>query len=195
MMRSFRLTVAAVLVVLSSCAPPKMTGSPLSITTVDAGCLVTVETWANAGAEHVPVGSTIAWESNPPSNGPHFPSWAAYQEYTTPVPRGYIVHNLEHGAVVLLFNCALVDSAGCASIQGALREASASLPDDPLCSGGVRVRTVMSPDPELSTPIVAVAWGTIYRAACVDGPSLNAFAAATYAKAPENVCTNGVTRF
>ena len=168
-------------------------GTPLEVTTIDAGCAITVERWALQGGQHVDVGTDIRWPSNPPNSGPHFPVWAAYQEFTSPVPRGYYVHDLEHGAVVLLSNCDQV-SGDCTPVLDALRAASASLPDDALCSS-VRVRTVITPDPLITEPLVAVSWGYVYRAACVDQPSLNAFVQAHYAQGPENLCANGVTQF
>ena len=158
------------------------------------GCSIVVEQWALEKASHVPVGTDITWTSNPPSSGSHFPVWAAYQAFSTPVPRGYYVHDLEHGAVVLLFNCARSD-AGCDELPAALQQVSDALPSDGMCTAPVRVRTVISPDPLLPTPIAAVAWGFVYRAECVDLPSLKAFAAAHYAQGPENVCANGVTQF
>jgi len=139
------------------------------------------------------VGSVIEWPSNPPQSGSHYPVWAAFQEFSTPVPRGFYVHDLEHGAVVLLHRCDLVGD--CAPVLEALRQTAASLPDDARCSGGVRVRTVITPDPLIPEPIVAVSWGFIYRAQCVDLPSLKAFASAHYAQAPEDECANGVTSF
>ena len=110
------------------------------------------------------------------------------------MPRGYYVHDLEHGAVVLLHRCELLGS-DCTAALEALRQTVASLPDDPRCSGGVRVRTVITPDPLIPEPIVAVSWGFIYRAQCVDLPSLKAFASSHYAQAPEDECANGVTSF
>lgn len=168
---------------------------PLSSQRIDGGCAITVESWPLAAGTHVPVGSAISWASNPPSSGAHFPVWAAFQEFTTPVPRGYLVHDLEHGAVVLLYNCALVDAAQCEALREGLRQASAALPADPQCSAGVRVRTVISPDPLLAEPVAATSWGFVYRAQCLDLPSLQAFAQAHYAQAPENECANGVTTF
>ena len=64
-----------------------------------------------------------------------------------------------------------------------------------MCAAKVRVRTVISPDPLITTPIAAAAWGFVYRAECIDLPSLKAFAAAHVAHGPENVCGNGVTQF
>lgn len=174
--------------------PSDAGAQPLEVTAIDAGCAIAVESWAPGAGVHVPVGTDLSWPSNPPCGGAHYPVWAAFQEFTSPVPRGYYVHDLEHGAVVLLYNCALV-AGDCAPFLDALRQAAAALPDDPKCGGGVRVRTVLSPDPLLADPLAAASWGFVYRAQCVDLPSLKAFAAAHYAHAPEDECANGVTRF
>ncbi|MFO0598556.1 MAG: DUF3105 domain-containing protein [Myxococcaceae bacterium] len=168
---------------------------PLSVTRVDAGCAITIEEWASAGQQHVPTSSSPTWPSNPPASGPHFPVWAAFQEFSSPVPRGYWVHDLEHGAIVLLHRCDGLDAATCDGVKAALRQASASLSDDPKCTAPIRVRTVITPDPLLTEPLVAVSWRFIYRAACVDQPSLEAFVKAHYAQAPEDECANGVTSF
>jgi len=189
------------LTVFAACGSPSQTtfdgGAgevPLEVTTIDAGCAVSVEQWSLGKGNHLPIGTDITWPSNPPSSGPHYPIWAAFQEYSSAVPRGYYVHDLEHGAVVLLSNCALV-SGDCTPVLNALRAASASLPDDPKCSTDIRVRTVITPDPLIQQPIVAVSWGYIYRAACVDQPSLNAFVAAHYAQGTEDLCAQGTTQF
>lgn len=177
----------------------KANPGPLDASVLDGGCAITVESWALGAGTHVPVGTDLTWESNPPSSGSHYPVWAAFQEFTSPVPRGYYVHDLEHGAVVLLYNCAGLaggpEGGECGLLRDGLRQASASLPDDPLCGAGVRVRTVITSDPLIPTTVAAAAWGFTYRAECVDLPSLEAFAAAHYARAPENECANGVTSF
>ena len=191
--------IAALGVVASLFGCGKAPPMPLETTTIDGGCAITVESWALAEATHVPVGTDLKWDSNPPASGSHFPVWAAFQEFTAPVPRGYYVHDLEHGAVVLLYNCTRLEGAesgpACELIREGLRQASASLPDDSRCGGAVRVRTVISPDWLTPTSVSAVAWGFVYRADCVDLPSLKAFTAAHYAHAPEDECSNGVTAF
>jgi hypothetical protein len=162
----------------------------------DASCLVEIDEPPLLPAVHVPIGSDIQWDSNPPSSGPHYPIWAAYQAYTTPVPRGYYVHNEEHGAIVLLYNCA--DDAGCAQVAAALQSVSDAIPDDPLCAQageGIRVRTVITPDPLIDVPVAAAAWGWVYKAQCVDLPTLEAFALAHYGQGPEVLCGNGTTQF
>ena len=163
----------------------------------DASCEVAIDTPPLLAGVHVAIGSTIVWSSNPPSSGPHYPIWAAYQTFTTPVDLGYLVHNLEHGAIVLLYKCD--DPAGCPDIVAQLEQVVASLPDDPLCAsqtgGAVRVRAVISPDPLLDVPIAAAAWGWTYKAACVDLPTLEDFAHAHYGQGPEQICSNGQTQF
>lgn len=153
----------------------------------DASCPVTIESPELLSVKHVPEGSTITWNSNPPSSGDHFPVWAAFQEYTSPVPRGYLVHDLEHGAVLLLYKC----DPACPAIVDELRKIRDALPSDPLCAPDVRVRVILAPDPDLDVPVAAAAWGWTYKAQCVDVPTLTQFARDHYAQGPENVCSQG----
>ena len=41
------------------------------------------------------------WNTDPPSNGQHYPAWAVWGFYTEPVNPRMVVHNEEHGGVVL----------------------------------------------------------------------------------------------
>jgi Protein of unknown function (DUF3105) len=165
----------------------------------EASCFVRIDDPPLEPGIHVPIGSVITtWDSNPPSSGEHYPIWAAYQEYDAAVPRGYYVHDLEHGAIDYLYNCALLDGGvdgGCDAIVSSLEQAVATMPDDPLCTAPVRVRFVLTPDPLIDYPVAAVAWGFTYQATCVDLPTLQAFASAHYAQGPEDFCTDGITGF
>jgi len=166
----------------------------------EASCFVRIDNPPLEPGIHVPIGTDITtWDSNPPSSGQHYPIWAAYQEYDSAVPRGYYVHDLEHGAVDYLYNCALLDAGddggACAAIVAALEQAVAAMPDDPLCTPPVRVRFVLTPDPLIAYPVAAATWGWTYNADCVDLPTLEAFAQAHYQHSPEDFCTNGTTGF
>src|SRR4029450_6083529 len=55
----------------------------------------------NAGWPHVAEGSVITYRNNPPASGPHYPVWLRWQEYSTPMARGYWVHNLEPARIVV----------------------------------------------------------------------------------------------
>src|SRR5215472_4250119 len=96
-----------------------------------APCLVTVDAPPLLPGLHVPIDTPVDYDSNPPSSGPHYPIWAAYQTYTTPVDRRYYVHNEEHGAVVLLYRCD--DAADCPAYAAGLQAVVSSLPDDQAC--------------------------------------------------------------
>jgi len=163
----------------------------------DASCEVIIDTPAPSPNNlHVPVGTVVSYTSNPPAWGPHFPVWAAFQAYDAPVPRSYWVHNLEHGAVVLLYNCDA--PGGCPDTVAALKQVIASLPDDPLCTArgeGIRLRYVLTPDPLLDVPVAATGWGWTYKAQCVDVPTLTQFLKDRYGQGPETTCGNGQKAF
>lgn len=159
----------------------------------DASCPVTIETPELVPGSHVPTGTAITWSSNPPSSGPHYPLWANFQDFSRPVDRGYLVHVLEHGGVVLFYRC---DEGGtCDAIVDGLRKVRESLPTDPLCDPSIRVRVVIVPDPLIDAPVAAAAWGWTYKADCLDLPTLQDFAKAHYAQGTENICAAGVTTF
>ena len=69
----------------------------------DGTCTMQQAAVANEGWAHVPEGSAIAYVHNPPASGPHYPVWLRYEEFTSAQARGYWVHNLEHGAIVMLY--------------------------------------------------------------------------------------------
>lgn len=57
------------------------------------------------GRLHVPVGTPIEYANVPPASGTHYPITAPYGVYERPVEEGLWVHNLEHGAIALLYRC------------------------------------------------------------------------------------------
>jgi len=155
----------------------------------DAGpCNARIDAIPIADSPHVPDGTPIAYSSNPPSSGPHYGSWANFQEFTHPVEDGNLVHALEHGAVLLLYTC---EGAACDALVAALRAVRDAVPTDPLCDPSIRTRVILAPRAANDVPVAAAAWGYVYRADCVDAASLATFIADHYAKAPENFCVPG----
>jgi hypothetical protein len=159
-----------------------------------ASCPVVIDAPQIVSAQHVPETEQLTYNSNPPSSGPHYPVWPAFREYATPVPRGYTIHALEHGAVVLSYKCD--PGPACTAIVDELRKAAAAVPDDPKCAGGaVRARIVITPDPLLDVPVAAAAWGWTYKAECVDQPTLTGFLKDNYGLGPEDTCADGRATF
>lgn len=59
----------------------------------------------NEGAQHVQVGVQVSYRANPPASGPHWPTPTAAGFYDAPVEEEGWVHSLEHGYVVILYDC------------------------------------------------------------------------------------------
>jgi len=138
---------------------------------------------ANEGWSHVLEGSDVSYRNNPPASGPHYPVWARYQEHAGVVARPYWVHNLEHGAIVLLYR----PDAGSGTIA-ALRDAYQAIPPDPACG---HKRALMTADPLLARPVAAVAADWVLAGDSVDRAAILQFASARRGRGPENVCADG----
>lgn len=130
----------------------------------------------------------IAYSTNPPSGGNHYGVWAAFQSYDTPVPPGFLVHSLEHGAVVFWYNC----PEGCADEVDEVEAFIAALPEDPLCTAVPR-RTALVPYPELGSRWAASAWGFALTADCFDADEFETFYTEHTGRGPEDLCGNGQT--
>lgn len=63
------------------------------------------ETPADLGRDHVTDIFGVKYSSNPPSSGPHFTIWAKAGVYDRLISDGYLIHSLEHGYVVLSYDC------------------------------------------------------------------------------------------
>ncbi len=138
--------------------------------------------------EHVPACTHVEYPTNPPSGGDHWPVWAAYKAYQTPVPREMYVHDQEHGGVVLAYRCA----DACPEVVSALEAVRTGVATDPLCAiAGLQARVILTPDPELDHPIAAASWGATYVATCIDPPSLSTFVDQVYGKGTEATCAQG----
>lgn len=155
---------------------------------VDADCGAVYSRHDVYPGAHVPLDAGITWSTNPPSSGDHYDAWARWGIHREVVPRGYWVHNLEHGGVVVLYRC----DGECDSVRDALESFVRGLRPEPECMGtGVVRRILLTPDPLLDVPVAAAAWGWTYRAYCVDVPSLEAFVYRLTGQGPENVCADG----
>jgi|GEM_PF-903549 len=156
-----------------------------------ATCTVTTSVDTISGAEHRTPCTDIAYPFYPPSAGPHFSQWASFNTYSAPIPWGFLVHSLEHGALVLLYNCAT--ATDCDAVRAEFASIITDRGVDPICRDeDWSSRIIVVPDPTLSVPIAAVAWRNVYQATCLDSASLRAFVDAHYGMASESVCFPGV---
>jgi hypothetical protein len=141
-----------------------------------------------ASAVHENQCTPIDYSTNPPSGGNHYGVWAAFQTYGYPLPVGYVVHALEHGAIALWYNC----PEGCADEVAEAQAFIDGQPEDPLCDGRSAVRrALLLPNPALPSRWAASAWGYALNADCFDDAEFGAFYTAHYGRAPEQLCNDG----
>jgi hypothetical protein len=155
--------------------------------TVDgAQCNAVIEQHPDEGAAHIPCTSATAYGTMPPSSGGHFGCWPEYRTFAEPVPWGNLVHALEHGAMVIVYNCG---GAGCSDELFRAQAFIDTLPGDPAC--GANHRLILAPDPTLPVRWAASAWTWTLRADCFDETAFGQFYAAHYGHGPEAVCSGG----
>jgi hypothetical protein len=76
----------------------------LAATMEDGGCqLKTVPAQVGNHSASLDATSNPKWNTDPPTSGPHNATPAVYGEYTDPLKIAQVVHNLEHGAVFVLY--------------------------------------------------------------------------------------------
>ena len=63
------------------------------------------EVVTDLGRNHVTDISGMEYNSNPPTSGKHFPVWAKRGVYDQVISDGYLIHSLEHGYIVISYNC------------------------------------------------------------------------------------------
>lgn len=107
------------------------------------------------GSDHVAEGSTTTYNSRPPASGPHYPTWSqTYGFMSPPLTAGTWLHNLEHGAVAIVYNC----PQACPDLEQQLKDLYPTLPLGQNARGG-RARVIITPYADMDRKIAVVAWG------------------------------------
>lgn len=119
------------------------------------------------------------YNSDPPTSGLHYATEAQagfYDENIYTYPAGYLVHNLEHGYVIIWYNCDLLDETGCAELKSQIRTVMDDL-------GGVKL--VAYPWNSIDVPVAMTSWGRIQKFGIFDTEQAKAFYRANLNRAPE----------
>jgi hypothetical protein len=131
------------------------------------------------GQTHVQQGARIPYEEYPPTSGSHWPVWAKWGVYTEPIPEEVFVHNLEHGGIVLLYNC----PTPCPDVVRQLGETVAALPK----SKHGHVKVVITPNSRIKTRFALLAWTRLDEFDRFDRQRVVRFVTAWQDKGPEDV--------
>jgi hypothetical protein len=196
----FTLVTVTALVALSGCYESRLASInglvDIRVETYDAEplpgegvCEVFTASDPSESRTHLEICSPLEYETTPASSGDHFGVWADFQEYESPVPQGFLVHSMEHGGVVLYYNC----PDDCPGLVAALRSIKERFGPDDRCESvpDVLNRIIIAPNPDLDVPFAITAWERVYRATCLHEPSINDFMERHYGRGPEDLCGGG----
>lgn len=123
------------------------------------------------GRNHVPVGTKIDYNSNPPAAGFHYAETAHAGIYGKAPDDGYLVHSLEHGAVILWYRQSLPKS-DIARLKNIFNNL-----------GG---KTIMTARKSLDVPIALSSWGRVLKLKSIDENQIKAFFETNMDRAPED---------
>lgn len=154
--------------------------STKSTTTQTTGTPKTVQKIADLGRTHVKVGEKVKYNSNPPTSGPHYADWKRAGVYDKPEPDGYLVHSLEHGYVIISYNCDAKpkdeSQVDCDTLKKQLSD---------LYKERGAFKLIVTPRPSLDAPLALTAWGYIDKMDKFDKDRIIAFIDAFRDKGPE----------
>lgn len=124
---------------------------------------------------------TDPYSSLPAASGPHWGTPANWGVYSTPQAESQLIHNLEHGGIVIWYDPGLVDADGVAELERFVRAQNAT---------GVsgRFKFIVSPwggEEPLPSPVVATSWRWVLELDEPDTAAIDEFAREHYGVAPE----------
>ncbi|NYD59279.1 hypothetical protein BKA08_003517 [Nocardioides marinisabuli] len=162
--------VLAALVVAAAAVVPRLLAEPVDRT------LDQVRVYDDLPTTHVD--GDVDYEQEPPVGGPHADRWLDCGAYDTQVRAENVVHDLEHGTVLLAY--------GPDTSADDVRRLEALLPDN----------GILTPWEGLEAPVVVTVWGRQLALTGADDPRLplfiDAFGAGETAPEPFASCAGGV---
>jgi len=123
--------------------------------------LAATEVFEDMGGGHLAAGDPIpAYNSSPATSGPHNPAAATCGIYTEELPDVTLVHNLEHGTIVIQYqeDLPVLDVT---ALQDFARSKSTHI--------------LLAPRADLADPVVLTAWSRMLRLDTVDLNTLEIF--------------------
>ena len=88
------------------------------------------------GRGHVQIGENVDYNSNPPTSGKHYEEWIRAGVYDGEKDDRNLVHSLEHGYVILSYECKVLASRSEQSAKSEATESAQATPSaesDPAC--------------------------------------------------------------
>jgi hypothetical protein len=118
------------------------------------------------GRTHIGEGEKVTYNSNPPTSGPHYATWEKYGIKEKEVADELLVHSLEHGYVIMSYNCAKVADTQCAALKKQLTD---------VANEKRTWKLIVVPRPNLDVPVALTAWGYLDKMESFDKTRATAF--------------------
>ncbi len=114
------------------------------------------------GNRHIRVGTSgaISYNTDPPTSGPHYPTIVPWGVHRKPIDRGFQVHNLEDGGVLVQYGC-----SDCPELVKKLEN----------LVRGYSKYVILAPYPAMKHKIALTAWGKIDTLEAFDEKRITAF--------------------
>lgn len=129
------------------------------------------EKMPDQGAQHVARGAThSAYNSNPPTSGPHWTGVAGPGIKDEPVPDELVLHSMEHGAAVVWYREGL-NQSDVDKITEAFNNSSG--------------KKIMLARKDLDVPVALTSWGYLLKLETIDETKIREFIETNNDRAPE----------
>ena len=163
-----------------------VTEAPEGVSVADAGC-DPIEEQDEEGNEHVEAGTDVEYETSPPTSGDHWPpeNVADAGFYPGEVPEESLVHNLEHGQIVIWY-----DPDATSEAKDDLKQFTESQNDfDALPAGSSTqpIITVPYADVPEGKSFVLTAWTQSQACSAYSPDAINAFREKFQGRSPEPI--------
>ena len=114
------------------------------------------------GNRHIRVGTSgaVTYNTNPPTSGPHYPTIVPWGVHWKPIDKGFQVHNLEDGGVLVQYGC-----TDCPELVKKLENVVR----------GYSKYVILAPYPSMKHRIALTAWGKIDTLEAFDEKRITAF--------------------
>lgn len=122
--------------------------------------------------KHVPDGTQITYNSNPPSSGEHYNLPQDAGIYPKAPADGHLVHSLEHGAVILWYNPNKATKDQISQLTNIFKSINLD-------------KKIMTPRTNLPTPIALSSWGRVLLLKTIDEKQIKDFFNTNYDNGPE----------
>lgn len=122
------------------------------------------------------------YNSDPPTSGAHAaPAREGF--YDTTPPDENLVHNLEHGYIVIWYDCSSLGDSGCQSLKGQIRAVMDSAPSVAVFGGAKKL--IAAPRQGMDTVLALTSWGRRYALESFDEMNVLQFIKDFRGQAPE----------